>query len=161
MPLLASNKQLLLTRVEECYQLAEQHLTIVLPRPEILFNQRGKIAGSAWLHRNTLRFHPTIYQQNREHFLEHVVAHEVAHLIVWQQFGRVRPHGKEWQAMMIAVFSLPPERTHQYDTDNIGIKTIPYQCKCSILSFSVKRHNNVLKGTSYLCRRCRQQLIAV
>ncbi|NRA71378.1 MAG: SprT family zinc-dependent metalloprotease [Gammaproteobacteria bacterium] len=161
MPLLVSNKQRLLTRVEECYQLAEQQLACVLPRPIVLFNQRGKIAGSALLQRNTLRFHPQIYQQNLSHFLQHVVAHEIAHLIVWQKFGRVRPHGKEWQAMMISVFSLPPERTHQYDTDNIGIRTIQYQCKCTILSFSVKRHNNVLKGTTYLCRRCRGQLIAL
>ncbi|NRA84256.1 MAG: SprT family zinc-dependent metalloprotease [Gammaproteobacteria bacterium] len=161
MPLPALNKQLLLARVEQCYRLAEAALDKKLVKPTVLFNQRGRIAGSALLQRHTLRFHPKIYLQNQQHYLTHVVAHEVAHLIVWQCYGRVAPHGKEWQTIMTAVFKLPAERTHSYDTDNLGIKTFDYQCGCQIIKLSTRRHNNALKGTKYICRGCRNQLIAV
>lgn len=32
--------------------------------------------------------------------LEEVLVHEVAHLVCHWQHGRVRPHGREWQALM-------------------------------------------------------------
>ena len=33
--------------------------------------------------------------------LEEVIAHEVAHLVCWWRHGRTRPHGAEWQAIMV------------------------------------------------------------
>ncbi|NRA55314.1 MAG: SprT family zinc-dependent metalloprotease [Gammaproteobacteria bacterium] len=158
MPLPEQLTQQVLERVEQCYLQAETQLNCVLARPIILFNQRGKIAGTALLQRNTLRFHPQILRQNISHYLEHVIAHEAAHLIVWQRYGRVQPHGKHWQYVMTQVFNLPAARTHSYNTDNIGIKEISYQCQCSVIKFSVRRHNMVLKGTRYLCRSCRSEL---
>lgn len=161
MPLPTLSKQQLNERVEHCYRLAERALNCSLPRPDVLLNQRGKIAGSALLRLNTLRFHPQLFLQNHEHFLCHVVAHEVAHLIVWHHYGKVAPHGNEWRQIMTRVFNLPANRTHSYNTDNLGIKSISYQCRCGIIALSIRRHNNVLKGTRYCCKRCRNDLIAV
>lgn len=160
MPLPALNKQQLFERVETCYRLAEHAFQCQLPRPQILFNQGGKTAGSAVLQLNTLRFHPKIFAQNHDHYLTHVVAHEVAHLVVWQRYGKVAPHGRQWQHVMTEVFKLPATRTHSYDTSNLGIKTVSYQCPCSTIDFTMRRHNNVLKGTRYLCRRCRKEFVA-
>jgi len=161
MPLSKHLTQQVFDRVEHCYLQAEIHLSCALARPTILFNQRGKIAGSALLQRNTLKFHPKILAQNEQHYLEHVVPHEVAHLIVWQRYGKVAPHGQHWQYIMTQIFNLPADRTHSYNTDNIGIKSFDYQCQCTVVKFSTRRHNQVLKGARYLCRSCRSELIAL
>ncbi|OIQ46821.1 MAG: hypothetical protein BM565_09740 [Gammaproteobacteria bacterium MedPE] len=152
-------KSELLIVVERCYRTAEQCLGRQFPRPEVLFNQRGKIAGCALLQKNMLKFHPKIYEQNKAHFLEHVVPHEIAHLLVWQVFGKTAPHGRQWQHMMVNVFNVPPSRTHQYNVDDIGIKHITYRCDCGDIKLTMRRHNNVLKGTIYRCKTCRQNLM--
>jgi len=152
-------KSELLIVVERCYRTAEQRLGRQFPRPEVLFNQRGKIAGCALLQKNMLKFHPKIYEQNKAHFLEHVVPHEIAHLLVWQLFGKTAPHGRQWQHMMVNVFNVPPSRTHQYNVDDIGIKHITYRCDCGDIKLTMRRHNNVLKGTIYRCKTCRQNLM--
>jgi len=152
-------KSELLIVVERCYHTAEQRLGRQFPRPEVLFNQRGKIAGCALLQKNMLKFHPKIYEQNKAHFLEHVVPHEIAHLLVWQLFGKTAPHGRQWQHMMVNVFNVPPSRTHQYNVDDIGIKHITYHCDCGDIKLTMRRHNNVLKGTIYRCKTCRQNLM--
>jgi len=152
-------EQCLLSHVAQCYEVAERRLNRQFPRPTVLFNQRGKIAGSAQLQTNVLRFQPLIYTQNQEHFLEHVVPHEIAHLIVWQLHGRTAPHGKEWQQLMTQVFELPPLRTHQYAVDNLGIKTVEYTCGCGDITLTIRRHNKVLKGAQYYCRACNETLV--
>ena len=148
----------LLNKVEHCYRDAERILNRTFPFPDVLLNQRGKIAGCAHLQKNTLKFHPLLYQQNQEHFLTHVVPHEIAHLLVWQLYGKTAPHGKEWQNIMVGVFNLPPHRTHQYNVDNIGIKTVLYTCGCGELAMTIRRHNKVLKGAIYRCKKCHQDL---
>ena len=78
--------------------------------------QRGKAAGTAHLQKNELRFNYFMYQQNPAEFLNSVVPHEVAHIVVYQIYGNsVKPHGKEWQAVMFRVFGIRPNRTHTFD----------------------------------------------
>lgn len=144
--------------VEHRYIQAEKRLDKQFIRPVVLFNQRGKIAGCALLQRNTLKFHPTLYIQNQPHFLTHVVPHEIAHLLVWQLYGKTAPHGKEWQHIMVSVFDLPPHRTHQYNVDNIGLKSTLYYCACGDVPLTIRRHNNILKGAIYRCKTCQQDL---
>ena len=151
-------QQRVAARVEECYQRAERHFNCRFARPNISFRQRGKIAGSARLQGNELRFHPLLLQQNSEHFIEHVVPHEISHLLTWQRHGRVAPHGREWQRIMVEVFDLPPLRTHNYDTSALGQREFAYQCGCGPVMLSIRRHNKVLRGTLYQCRRCKQSL---
>jgi SprT protein len=45
--------------------------------------------------------------ENQQAFIDEVVPHELAHLLVWKHFGRVAPHGKEWKWMMEAVLGVP------------------------------------------------------
>jgi len=151
-------KSELMVVVMQCYKRAEQLLERTFPAPQVLFNQRGKIAGCALLQKNTLKFHALLFEQNKEHFLTHVVPHEIAHLLVWQLYGKTAPHGKEWQRIMTGVFNLPPHRTHQYNVDNIGIKTIMYECECGDVPLTIRRHNKVLKGAVYRCKHCLQNL---
>lgn len=149
----------LTTQVEQCYLIAERRLKQQFSRPTILFNQRGKIAGSAMLQSNTLRFHPLIYQQNKQHFLAHVVPHEIAHLLVWQLHGKTRPHGKEWQTLMTQVFEVPAYTTHRYDVSQLGLTSFLYYCQCGDVELTVRRHNKVLKGAQYRCKACNETLV--
>ena len=73
------------------------------PEPKLSYTQRGTSAGTAWLESYEIRLNPVLLLENSEAFIEEVVPHELAHLLVWKHFGRVAPHGKEWKWMMESV----------------------------------------------------------
>ena len=83
------------------------------PEPKLSYTQRGTSAGTAWLESYEIRLNPVLLLENSEAFIEEVVPHELAHLLVWKHFGRVAPHGKEWKWMMESVLGVPARRTHQ------------------------------------------------
>jgi len=154
------DKKALQVKGEDCFILAECFFDRPFKRPSYLFNQRGRSAGTAHLQRNIIKFNPILFAQNREIFIDQVVAHEVAHLIAYQQYGKVRPHGKEWQHIMHNAFNCPATTTHSLDIKDVIGKQFSYQCLCSTHQLSIRRHNKVLKGAKYLCRHCRGELKA-
>ena len=79
--------------------------------PTLVYQQRGTSAGTAWLEKNEIRLNPVLLLENQQAFIDEVVPHELAHLLVWKHFGRVAPHGKEWKWMMEAVLGVPARRT--------------------------------------------------
>ena len=94
-------------------------------------------------------------------FLEEVVPHEVCHLLAYKLFGKVRPHGKEWQSLMIELFGLKGQTYHQMDVTKVKGKSFNYQCECGPIELGIRRHNKVVKGKQiYICRKCRSPLIA-
>jgi len=152
------DKKALAVKGEDCFILAECFFDRAFPRPTYFFNQRGRSAGSAHLQKNVLKFNPILYLQNKDIFIEQVVAHEIAHLITYQVFGKVKPHGKEWQNIMTQVFKLPASTTHQLDITDVQGKLFEYHCGCSAHQLTIRRHNRVAKGTRYLCRKCKSPL---
>lgn len=152
-------QQAIMDKVEVCYQQAESQLALHFPRPTVGFKLRGKCAGMAHLHHNHLRFNPELLVNNRDAFLTEVVPHEVCHLLVYQLFGKVKPHGKEWQNMMRELFNLSPRTTHDFDLSSSTQPQFLYQCHCGTITLSLHRHNKVVRGqTQYRCRRCKIQL---
>ena len=152
-------EQLVLTKIETCYQHAECRLNRTFPRPHINFKQRGRAAGSARLQINELRFNPVLLQENQQHFITHTVPHEVAHLLVYQLYGRTKPHGKEWQQIMNQIFDLTAKTTHQYDVSNVKGKTFTYACQCTDHQLTIRRHNKIIRDNiKYICRLCKQSL---
>lgn len=148
-----------IAKVEQCIKIANQRLNKRLPMPVVNFTQRGRIAGSARLQGWEIRFNPVLLQENPQAFLDEVVPHEVAHLVVFKRFGRVRPHGREWQVVMQEIFSVPPRTTHRMDVSSVQGTTYPYRCQCQAHQLTVRRHNKVQRGeTQYRCRRCTQPL---
>ncbi|TKB53034.1 SprT family zinc-dependent metalloprotease [Ferrimonas aestuarii] len=149
-------------KVEACYQLAESQLQRAFPRPEISFALRGQSAGAAHLQQNKLRFNPVLLEQNLEAFINEVVPHEVAHLLTWQLYGRVRPHGREWQGIMWQIFQVEPKTKHQFDVSSVQQRQFAYRCGCQSHNLSIRRHNKVRRGqVQYQCRRCGDTLMAV
>ncbi|GIZ13242.1 SprT family zinc-dependent metalloprotease [Pseudomonas sp. NCCP-436] len=153
--------ELLHARVEACYQLAEKFFQQPFPRPQVSFRLRGQKAGVAHLTENLLRFNLQLYRENREDFLRQTVAHEVAHMVAHQLFGpRIRPHGEEWQLIMLGVFELPAQRCHNYEVARRQANRFIYRCACpdGEFPFSAQRHRLVAEGRRYYCRRCRTTL---
>ncbi|WP_026958258.1 SprT family zinc-dependent metalloprotease [Aliagarivorans taiwanensis] len=146
-------------KVEHYFQLAEAFFKRNYPRPEVVLSaRRSKVAGSANCSHWRLRFNQHFYQQQPEQFLAQTVPHEVAHLICHAEFGRVAPHGKQWQAVMQTVFNCPPQRTHSFDTTAVSGQQFDYRCGCQQHKLSIRRHNKVLRGAQYACRRCGELL---
>ncbi|QIM63741.1 SprT family protein [Pasteurellaceae bacterium Orientalotternb1] len=127
--------------------------------PSVNYVVRGVKAGVAYLQQNEIRLNPVLLAENGDEFIRQVVPHELAHLLVYQQFGRVRPHGKEWQMMMEQVLGVPAETTHCFDIQNVQGQHFAYCCGCQTHHLSIHRHNAIVrKQRQYLCRKCGGEL---
>lgn len=127
--------------------------------PSLVFSQRGKIAGSAVLVKNQIRLNSVLFADNVDVFLTEVIPHELAHLLVFQQYGRVKPHGAEWQQMMLEVFALKPKVRHSMDVSKVQGKVFSYKCLCGPVELSIRRHNKVKSGKQqYQCAKCQHIL---
>lgn len=136
-------------------QLANQQLKRSYPEPELIYQQRGTAAGTAWLEKWEIRLNPVLLLENQQAFVDEVVPHELAHLLVWKHFGRVAPHGKEWQWMMEHVLGVPARRTHQFAVSSVRNNTFSYRCRCQLHQLTIRRHNRVLRGEAqYRCVHC-------
>ncbi|WP_422450842.1 MULTISPECIES: SprT family zinc-dependent metalloprotease [unclassified Endozoicomonas] len=148
-------------RIIELYQEAERFFQQPFKKPYIRLDLTGETAGQAWIEKHQLRFNKVLLQENREHFIQQTVAHEVAHLLAYELFGRnIRAHGREWQGIMTRVFRLPADRCHRYDTGRSSRKQWLYRCHCQgkTIHLSTIRHNRSQRGTVYLCTACKGPL---
>lgn len=126
--------------------------------PSINYNVRGVKAGVAYLERNEVRFNPILLLENQQAFISQVVPHELAHILVYQHFGRVQSHGKEWKMMMETVLGVPADIYHCFDVQSVQ-QQFPYQCSCQTHQLSIRRHNAVMRDKrSYICRLCKTPL---
>lgn len=131
----------------------------VLKMPRISLGQRGKIAGSAHLQKNLIKLNTLLFDQNKQYFLNEVIAHELSHILVYQLYGHTKPHGKEWQHLMRWLFDKTPQTKHSLDVSNIGIKQVAYECRCDKVYLSMIRHNKIVNGKrQYICKKCHQAL---
>lgn len=129
------------------------------PEPDVNYQQRGATAGTAWLQQWEIRLNPVLLLENQHTFINEVVPHELAHLLVYARFGRVAPHGKEWRWMMEQILQVPARRTHCFATTSVQGKTYPYRCACQQHQLSIRRHHRAQRGaTAYRCRSCGETL---
>lgn len=132
--------------------------------PTIAFNQRGKVAASALLQKNLIKLNRCLYVDNQAYFINEVIAHELAHLLVFQIYTRhgqrVKPHGIEWRNMMLNIFEIPANVTHKMDVKKVAMRNFTYACKCQKVELSIVRHNKVVRGKqTYICRKCHATLV--
>lgn len=157
-----SLQQAIIERTLSCLRLAEKKLGKQFPQPVIRFTQRGKIAGSARMQSWEIRYNPILLAENPQAFLNEVVPHELAHLLTYACYGKVRPHGPEWQKMMTEVFHVPARTTHSFDVSSVSGRTFRYRCQCREHQLTVRRHHKILRQQAiYHCMQCHQPLTLV
>lgn len=120
--------------------------------PSIIYRQKGSVAGSAFLTRWEIQLNRTLLCENGIPFIEEVVPHELAHLLVFKQFGKVKPHGNEWQYMMATVLGREPKTTHHFAVKR---PDYIYVCQCQEHHLTKIRHNKIQRQhTDYRCKKC-------
>lgn len=145
-------------QLKQSLALANQFFNKEFTIPVMHFELRGQKAGVAYLQQNEIRLNPVLLVENGTAFIQQVVPHELAHLLVYQQFGRVKPHGKEWKMMMEQVLGVPAHIYHKFSIVSVA-KQFSYQCDCQTHLLSVRRHNAIQRNQrSYICRNCNQPL---
>jgi len=168
-------KEALVTKVEKCLLLAEQNYAQSFPYDSLLINIRGKTAGQVRYYPNltacrpVLRFNPTLLERYEQQFIDEVVPHECAHLVVYTLYQggfnfrkKIKPHGIEWQKVMTDLYGLDPKVTHSFSVDTIPKEKFIYQCDCEgvLHHLSIVRHNKILRQQAeYRCKNCQENLI--
>lgn len=145
-------------KIQEGLNIAGEFYGKTFSFPSISYDLRGKTAGTATYQKNHIRLNATLLMENKEHFMETTVPHELAHLLTYQVFGvprdrngRHRPHGIEWEGMM-QLLGVNPNRTHSYDTTNsVARKNKQFVWKCencgTLMSVSNAKHLKMLGGS--------------
>lgn len=156
-------KKNLLTRVrktvEDCFQKAEKHFEIKIPRAKISFDLTGTSAGTSCYAKKLLRFNRKLLIENEDEFLTATCQHEISHHICRHLHGYgVKSHGNEWKKIMVEVFRVPPKRTHHMDTTNVRrkVKEYTYTCDCpgKEFHFGKIKHDKIKRGNVCQCPKC-------
>lgn len=149
--------------LDRYFLIAEQLFARSFKKPTLLFRKKGTVGGTAHLTTNLIQINKEFALHYQQLFLEEIVPHELAHLIVYQHYGKVKPHGKEWQFVMLILFKKMPNRTHSFALPNPKIKQMmSYQCQCQIHALSLIRHRKIqTQKASYICKQCKSSLVLV
>ncbi len=148
----------IITRVIDCLDIAAIKTGRIFETPEIRLDLRGHQAGQAIPARWLLRFNPQIAQQDTERFIREVSAHEVAHLVTYKVW-RTLDHGDDFKKVMNWLGE-EANRCHDFDSKPSRIiRRFEYFCSCSQHNLTTIRHNRILKGQTYRCRKCGDDLL--
>jgi len=166
-PINCRREQQVRTATGEFIRRASQIYTHELPMIPILFDLKGRTAGMYKVHNRdrVIRYNPYLFAKYFDDNISTTVPHEVAHYVVDILYGahRVRPHGAEWQQVMLAL-GAEPRATGNYDLSGIPTRRQQrhsYQCACTRHDISAARHNKILRGKAqYYCRNCKSQLMS-
>ncbi len=134
-----------------------------IARPALRYFARSTTAGRAYLAQNVLALNGPLLAANPDAMLTDTVAHELAHLLVYQLWGRdANPHGPQWQLVMTQWLGVTASRTHQFDTSGLSVRQQRrwrYVCGCQTHMLTTTRHHRAQKRGQkrgqYHCVACR------
>jgi SprT protein len=147
---------------------AESIFTRKFAPVDVHFDLPGGSAGMFKVHGKScwIRYNPWLFAKYFDDNLDGTVPHEVAHYIIHKVYDlrRVRPHGREWLALMHQ-FEADAAVTSDFDLTGIPQRRqrrFAYRCDCRSHELSTRRHNTVLRGKGrYHCVKCKGELNAV
>lgn len=163
-PLSDAQQQQVCQRTNHFILLAARLYNNNFPSITVLFDLTGRSAGMFRVKgkQKSIRYNPYIFAKYYQDNLYNTVPHEVAHYIAYQLYAhRVAPHGPQWQQIMHD-FNRSPKVYCEYDITGIPQKRyqyIDYHCHCGTQKLTKIRHNRILKGSRYFCKKCHQPLI--
>ena len=148
-PIDARQRQQVLEATEAWLQKARDIYALALAPIEVVFDLCGSAAGMYRVRHGArcIRYNPWIFARSLDDNLAVTVPHEVAHYVVDCLYGlsRVRPHGREWRAVMRAL-GASPRVSGRYDLSGLPLRRqqrFAYRCDCSSHQLSAVRHNRV------------------
>jgi len=160
----------ILSKVEECFLIAEKFYGKSFPRPtEIIFKRNGTTAGYCRINGSKtireLMFQLDLAEDNPDDFINQIVPHELSHYIQFYHYGfNLTPHGREWKYVMRNVYRLNPDRCHSYDINVTKVKRQTrheYKCPCRTFKLTTTMHNKIQRGEYRSCLSCGQRLVLV
>jgi len=163
-PLQTEQQEQIISATEAYIYRASIQLERSLDSIPVVFDLKSRAAGMYKVSKSQrmIRYNPYIFDRYFSENLQTTVPHEVAHYVVDVLYGmrRTQPHGKEWKNIM-SLFEADASVTCNFDL--VGLPTRHYQrfdyfCSCRTHELTRIRHNRVLKGVRYHCRRCKQEL---
>lgn len=165
-PLETEQQEQISSATERYISQASSQLEYSFDMIPVLFDLKGRAAGMYKINKSqrVIRYNPYIFARYYSENLATTVPHEVAHYIVDMVYGlrKTQPHGKEWKGIM-AMFDADASVTCNFDLTGLPTKHYQrhdYSCSCQTHELTLIRHNRVLKGARYHCRRCKQEIIA-
>jgi len=103
-----------------------KHFGLSLPHYKVEFPLKNGVAGRAYIGRDIIVFNSYLLCENPDEFLARTPGHEVMHHAAYAKHGMdIKPHGREWKAMMRAV-GLPDTRCHSFDTTTVPARLGKY-----------------------------------
>lgn len=159
-------KEKIIDKLDQCYRIAEEMRGQSVPQIRVDWSLKGKVAGEFCekYSEKYFRFNLGIARDNFEEYIRKTIPHEFAHYIQRLNdtgYYRSKPHGREWQMLMIQYFGLEPTRCHSYNVDNCVQRRGPrfvYKCHCSEHTIGPVQHRRAQSGISYICKRCRSNI---
>ncbi len=155
--------------LDDYLSLASQAFERSIDLDNLRFDLRGKAAGqfvATLVNGDVLReirLNAEMMKRIGAPFIDEVVPHECAHLVVFSLYGkkvkgkRIRPHGPEWRHVMADIFKREPRLYHSFEVKTKQSVSYEYLCACvgETHQLSKIRHNKVQRGVArYLCKRC-------
>lgn len=166
-PLNLAQQNDVIEEVARYQKMVATEFSIEVPAIQVRFDLIGGTVGMYCNKRNerSFRFNSYLFSKFWQENIDNTIPHEVAHYAsdLLFDYRRIRPHGREWQAIM-RFFGAEPSRTCQFDLTGIPkrkMRRFNYYCRCDTHQLSAVRHNRVERGQQrYVCRRCRSELVA-
>ena len=133
--------------------------------PTIRFDLTGGRAGQALSSKNILWYNIDLAISDPVDMYSQTVPHEVSHLLSKMKYGTgIKPHGYQWQYVMVHCFNLSPKVCHNIEREvNTSARTYyNYTCKCgNHFQVTERKHLSILSGSPRHCKRCHTTIYLV
>ncbi len=130
---------------------------------EIRYDIQGKCAGQYCVQGDNeyFRYNMDIAKKNGKEVFKTTVVHEIAHYITKCLHPEyIRPHGKEWKSVMIALGINDPKTTHIMKCAPARkVKRVPVKCSCMTHMITVNMRTKILNGSVRICKKCKTKLV--
>ncbi len=153
--------------------LEKRYVGKIPPVLSILYNlDSSRVLGTYQFVKGTthlIRLNPRLLNELGQKYIDDVFVHEYAHACVQHYIGhfngrkRVMPHGMEFKSFCW-MFGIDGKATTTVAQGAVSMKAgnttkkHTYVCGCQEFNLSTQRHNKILRGATYTCKKCGTKL---